>query len=126
MFPFKLYGGLMAALGLLVFASLPAAHAEGWGRTMIKLPGMQVEKNDGLFNSQKVEYRDALGNKASSQKRWWGRQDSNASVLGASFHRKGNREVALRTPDNKTVFERKKSIFGRTSQTIDLSDFSKW
>ena len=115
---------LHVAIGLFVMGSIllqPEANALERYDTTIKLPGVEVRRHRGWFNRHKTEYRDVLGNKVSSKRRWWGRTDRQANVLGATFQQKGKRHLSLRTPSGRPIIERHKSIFGKTKNIIDLS-----
>jgi hypothetical protein len=127
---------------LTVLALVAPANAQentgGWmnsvfgtnrGSTVIEGPGLKIETKRGLFGSQEQVYQDALGNRITRKRGWFGRENTDSNILGAKITRNGRRTQVL-APNGTPIITRNRGWFGAETTNINanglLQGLPKW
>jgi hypothetical protein len=134
------YTVLLALASILMFCTPANAQDNqgGWmnslfgtnrGSTVIEGPGIKIETKRGLFGSQEQVYQDALGNRITRKRGWFGRENTDSNILGAKITRNGRRTQVL-APNGTPIITRNRGWFGGETTNINanglLQGLPKW
>jgi hypothetical protein len=119
--------GSSVIAALVVLACAQASQARGNDYVITDGQGEGVQIKHGFFGKKSVVVKDRMGDGFATKKGWFGTKETEANVLGNSFHKKkgllGGSTIEGHTILGDTV-STKKGIFGRSTTTIDASGVS--
>jgi hypothetical protein len=120
--------GSSVIAALVVLACAQSSQARGNDFIITDGQGEGVQVKHGFFGKKTVVVKDRLGNGYATKKGWFGTKETEANIMGNTFHKKKGLLGGSQIEGSSILGDRittKKGIFGRSTTTIDASGVTR-